>query len=90
MLVILGVWRHGYRRFPLRYDPLYWGAVFPLGMYTACTFRLAAVLGLDFLQPVPRVFIYIALVAWLAAFIGWARQTILSLVNLSSQGAGRT
>ena len=31
---ILGVWRHVYRRFPLRYDPLYWGAVFPLGMYT--------------------------------------------------------
>ena len=40
MLLILGVWRHVYRRFPLRYDPLYWGAVFPLGMYTACTFRL--------------------------------------------------
>jgi hypothetical protein len=33
MLVILGVWRHGYRRFALRYDPLYWGAVFPW----ACT-----------------------------------------------------
>jgi tellurite resistance protein TehA-like permease len=32
MLVILGIWRHVYRRFPLRYDPLYWGAVFPLGM----------------------------------------------------------
>src|SRR5687768_17049563 len=68
MLVILGVWRHVYRRFPLRYDPLYWGAVFPLGMYTACTFRLAAVLNLDFLQRLPRVFIYIALAAWLAAF----------------------
>ena len=32
MLVILGIWRHLIRRFPLRYDPLYWGAVFPLGM----------------------------------------------------------
>jgi tellurite resistance protein TehA-like permease len=87
MLVILGVWRHVYRRFPLRYDPLFWGAVFPLGMYTACTFRLAAVLNLDFLQPVPRAFIYIALVAWFAALIGWARQTIVSLLHLPSEGA---
>jgi hypothetical protein len=27
-----------YKRFPLAYDHLYWGAVFPQGMYTACTF----------------------------------------------------
>jgi tellurite resistance protein TehA-like permease len=74
MLVILGVWRHLYRRFPLRYDPLFWGAVFPLGMYTACTFRLAGVLNLDFLRPVSHAFIYIALAAWLATFIGWARN----------------
>src|SRR5688572_2058292 len=31
LLIILGVWRHAVRRFPLRYDPQYWGMVFPLG-----------------------------------------------------------
>jgi tellurite resistance protein TehA-like permease len=40
MLLVLAIWRHVYRRFPLRYDPLYWGAVFPLGMYAACTERM--------------------------------------------------
>jgi tellurite resistance protein TehA-like permease len=70
MLVILGFWRHVYRRFPLRYDPLYWGAVFPLGMYTVSTFRLAQVIDAPFLSVIPSVFIYIALGAWSAAAFG--------------------
>jgi tellurite resistance protein TehA-like permease len=70
MLVILGVWRHVYRRFSLRYDPLYWGAVFPLGMYTACTFRLTQVMHAEFLLFIPRLFIYVALVAWAVTLMG--------------------
>ncbi len=70
MLVILALWRYVYKRFPMKYDPLYWGAVFPLGMYSACTFEMSVAMGYDFLGAVPRVFLYIALAAWSAAFIG--------------------
>jgi tellurite resistance protein TehA-like permease len=74
MLVILGVWRHIYRRFPLKYDPLYWGAVFPLGMYTVCTFRLAQVVDAPFLLAIPEMFVVVALAAWSLAMVGLVTQ----------------
>jgi tellurite resistance protein TehA-like permease len=79
MLVTLGIWRHGIRRYPLRYDPLYWGAVFPLGMYTVCTYRLADALDVPFLRAIPRVFVFIALLAWALAFLGLLRTVLRGL-----------
>jgi tellurite resistance protein TehA-like permease len=76
MLVILGVWRHGYRKFPLLYDPLYWGAVFPLGMYTVCTTRLSQMIEAPYLITIPQVSVYVAIAAWCLTFIGMAHRLI--------------
>jgi tellurite resistance protein TehA-like permease len=84
MLVILGAWRHIYRGFPLAYDPLYWGAVFPLGMYTACTLQLSRAIATPFLAEIARWFLWIALAAWLATFVGLVRRLWRMRANSSS------
>ena len=61
------------RRFPLRYDPLYWGAVFPLGMYSAATTQLAAAVDLPFLRPLAAAFFWLAVAAWAATLLAKAR-----------------
>jgi tellurite resistance protein TehA-like permease len=84
MLLVLWVWRHVYRRFPLRYDPLYWGAVFPLGMYAAGTHQMIEAMGngFEFMDFVPRVFLVVALLAWAAAFAG----LVFSLIRRARSG----
>jgi tellurite resistance protein TehA-like permease len=64
------VWRYVYKRFPLKYDPLYWGAVFPLGMYAASTHEMSLALSFDFLALMPQIFLYAALLAWLVVISG--------------------
>jgi tellurite resistance protein TehA-like permease len=76
LLVILGAWRHLVRRVPLTYDVVYWSAVFPLGMYTACTHRLAEVIEAPYLDVIPRYFMFVALAAWALTLFGLVERSI--------------
>jgi tellurite resistance protein TehA-like permease len=84
LLLILGFWRHVYKRFPLTYDPQYWGMVFPFGMYTVCTFQLSKALNFSPLMIVPRYFIYLALVGWVAVLCGFVYSLLSSASRLRS------
>lgn len=74
IIAILAVWRYGYRRLPFEYDPQYWGAVFPLGMYAVATYKMAETMHFDFLDFIPRLFFGLALIAWLATMTGLLRS----------------
>jgi len=94
LLFLLGAWRHIYKRYPLTYHPAYWGLVFPLGMYTVCTFQLAKAIDLEFLLSIPKFFIFIALIAWLATIVGLLRHLMTTFLkspseSTSSQAVGQ-
>ena len=81
MLLLLGIWRHGFMRFPFEYDPLYWGAVFPLGMYAACTWQMDRAMEFGFLGGIPRAVLYVALAAWAITFFGMVSRLVRGLTG---------
>jgi tellurite resistance protein TehA-like permease len=68
LLFILEVRRHLKAGFT--YSASYWSLVFPLGMYTVATLKIATVFKAPFLNTTAQVFIFIALAAWMVVFIG--------------------
>jgi tellurite resistance protein TehA-like permease len=81
VMVAIGVWRHLANRVPLRYHPSYWGLVFPIGMYSASTYRMLAAVQLDALAWVPKVALAAAFVAWSAAFVGLVHRLSTTVIS---------
>lgn len=87
MLFLLGLWRHVIKRFPLKYDPQYWGAVFPLGMYSAATYQMTQAMGFDFLRVIPGIFLYLSLLAWAVTFFGFLHSAARRVRSYSHRAA---
>lgn len=79
LLVCLMLWAHWGGRRPLVYTPLLWAAVFPLGMYTVSTDRLAQALEIEQLLLIPAMTVYVALIAWSLTFLGLLRRLLRAL-----------
>ncbi len=72
LLAVLNVWRYIAKRVPVSYDVRHWSMVFPLGMYTACSYQFGEAAGLPVLVDISRYFIYLALAAWTVVCIAMA------------------
>ncbi|MBI2375684.1 MAG: tellurite resistance/C4-dicarboxylate transporter family protein [Deltaproteobacteria bacterium] len=83
MLLVLGIWRHAVRRVAFAYDPLYWGLVFPFGMYCVSTYRLVETFELPFLAWIARGFIVVAIIAWMFTFFGLVTRFLYLLLMAS-------
>lgn len=70
MLFLLGIWRHVLKGYTFAYTAAFWGMVFPMGMYTACTATFSEALNFPSLMVVPHWFIWVAVIAWTATFLG--------------------
>lgn len=75
MLFIFGFWKHAVNRLPLRYEPVLWSLVFPLGMYAVASARLGLAADFPPLHWIAQGMIWIAFGVWLLVLGGlvWRR-----------------
>jgi tellurite resistance protein TehA-like permease len=75
LLIVLGVWRHIRRHWPLTYEPQLWSVVFPLGMYTVATLTFGKVTHLAFTEPLSRFMLWVSVAAWVAVAAAFVVRT---------------
>jgi tellurite resistance protein TehA-like permease len=79
LLLLLGIWKHGVRRVPLAYTPMFWSLVFPLGMYALASLRLSLAADFPPLRTLSLGMVWIAVAVWAATFTGLVTTSWRSL-----------
>lgn len=68
LLVALGIWKHFIKKDSFKYEPQMWSLVFPLGMYTAATYKFSHVLEQNWITHISQGVFPVALLAWIWVF----------------------
>lgn len=82
MLFLFGFWKHVVAGLPLKYEPVMWSFVFPLGMYAVASVRLGLTAEFAPLQWVSQVMIWVAFAAWLFVLGGLVRWLVSRSTNI--------
>nr|WP_256070049.1 tellurite resistance/C4-dicarboxylate transporter family protein [Streptomyces sp. DvalAA-14] len=67
------------RRPRLSYDVRRWSTIFPLGMTAVASLSLSTSAGVDWLEPLGRVLLWVAVGAWLLTFSGLVKTLVRAL-----------
>ncbi|MDH5434960.1 MAG: tellurite resistance/C4-dicarboxylate transporter family protein [Gammaproteobacteria bacterium] len=78
LLVIIGIWKHIYLRVPLKYEPMQWSIVFPLGMYTVATENLALSAEFHPLIYLSMGMLWVAAASWFVLMIFFIRAKLFN------------
>ena len=85
LLIIIGFWKYGVSKQPLRYAPPLWSIVFPLGMYATAVQLLSRVPGLAFLSWLGPACTWIAFGAWVLTAAGWSWSALSTARGVGSR-----
>lgn len=78
MLFLFFLWKHAVRKLPLRYEPVLWSFVFPLGMYAVASARLGLAAEFAPLGWIAQIMLWIAALVWAATLFAMLRRLVLA------------
>lgn len=88
LLTLFGLWKHGVNRRPLRYEPVLWSLVFPLGMYAVASARLGLAADFEPLRWISMLVLAAGALAWGVVMCGLCWQLRRTPWRSAATGAG--
>lgn len=86
LIFALGVWKYVIKKYPLQYELSFWSMVFPIGMFSVCSYMVAPTFKLEVIHTISLLFFFLACVAWSITFMGMMYH-LFKVNKLSQKGS---
>lgn len=79
LIFSLGIWKYAVKKYPLKYELSFWSMVFPIGMFSVCSYMIAPAFGLKIVSQISIVFFFLGCLVWTLTFIGMIMHLVKAL-----------